>query len=129
MKLKPVRVKGDIFWAELTKKNKNTNKYQVAICNLSDEAVTRLEDAGLSVHSSPDKPDQGKYITPKSSNYEIKAYDEVGNEITCKIKNGSKGIATIKPYVNGFDKGINAGISALTVTDLIEYNEADMEAV
>ncbi len=127
--MKPVKIKGDVMWANLTTPNKLSHKYQLEICNLSEKAIEALQDqAMLDVNHSEEK---GYYITPKSSNYPIKAFDTEGEElVNVLIGNGSKCTAVIKPYKNKFNGNINAGVSAITVTDLVEYNPegADEEA-
>jgi hypothetical protein len=119
--MKPVKIKGDVMWANLNTVNKLSLKYQVEICNLSQKAVEALQDqAMLDVNHSEDK---GHYITPKSSKFPIKAFDKDGEElVNVLIGNGSKCTAVIKPYKNKFNGNINAGISAITVTDMISYN-------
>ena len=46
-----------------------------------------------------------------------------GSPITCKIKNGSKAIATLKPYAYNWKgkTGVGTGINKLVITELIEY--------
>jgi uncharacterized ParB-like nuclease family protein len=118
-KPEPVKIKGEVMWAFLDTPNKLSGKHQLDICNLSEEAVRALQEkAMLDVNH---KDGKGFYITPKS-NYEIKAFDDTGKQLTdIKIANGSKCTAVIKPYINKFNKGVNASITAITVTDLIEY--------
>jgi len=119
MKIKPIKVKGEIMWAFLDTPSDASGKYQLDVCNLSKEAVKALEEVGVEVNH---KDEKGYYVTPKSSNYPIKVFDPDGNPINVKVANGSKGVVTIKPYVNKFNKGINAGVGSVVVTDLIEYN-------
>lgn len=117
--MKPVKIKGDVMWANLDKKNRLSGKYQLEICNLSEKAIEALQDqAMLDVNHDDEK---GYYITPKSQNYPIKAFDAGGQEIDAVIGNGSKCTAVIKPYKNKFNGNINAGVSAITVTELVEY--------
>ena len=59
--LKPVVVKADVMWAFLDTPNKKSKKYQVDLCNLSDQAVSALKDSGVKVKN--DKPEKGAYIT------------------------------------------------------------------
>jgi hypothetical protein len=123
MELKPVKVKADLFWAFLDTPNQRSGRYQVDLCNLSKEAIKTLESMGLNVRKKADKPEQGFFITAKSSKYPIVATDVDGNPIKAKIANGSKGIALVKPYQYTYlnQKGVGAGINGLVITDLIEY--------
>lgn len=127
MKLKPIKVKCDFQWASIHEPNQKSGKYQVDICNLSKEAVKALEDSGLSVKYEAQPKKEGLiprlyHVTAKSQKYPIKAYDSDGEQIEANVGNGSKGTALIKPYVNTFDKNINAGISTITVTELVQYD-------
>lgn len=127
--LKPVVVKADLMWAYLDTPSKKSKKYQVDLCNLSDQAVTALKNSGVKVRN--DKPEKGAFITVKSTKYPIKAELEDGTPVECKVKNGSKGIATVKPYEWKWDgdSGVSAGINKLVITDLIEYVEGSEVAV
>jgi hypothetical protein len=124
MELKPVKVQADLFWAFLDTPNQMSGKYQVDLCNLSKEAIKTLEGMGVNVRKKAEKPEQGFFITAKSSNYPIVATDTNGNPIKAKVANGSKGVALLKPYEYTYrnQKGVGVGINGLVITDLIEYN-------
>jgi hypothetical protein len=127
--LSPFKVKADIMWACLDTPNSVSERYEVNLCNLSNEAIKRFEQAGIPVKK---KEGQGFYVVAKSKNYPIPAIDSDGGAITCKVGNGSKGVAIVNPYKYTFrgKDGVSAGIKKLIVTDLIEYNvgaEADAE--
>jgi len=64
---KPVKVKATIMWCFHNKPNEMSNKFQVDLCNLSDNAVKALESLGLEVRKREDKPEKGFYITCKST--------------------------------------------------------------
>lgn len=119
--LKPLKVQADIMWAFLDTPNQMSEKYQVDLCNLSEKAVEALEELGINVKR---KEGKGFYIVAKSKKYPIKTETENGQEVNCKVGNGSKGIATIKPYQYQFKgkTGVSAGINKLVITHLIEYN-------
>jgi hypothetical protein len=121
-----VKVKCDLFWAQLNKQNEMSGKYQVDLCNLSDAACKALEDLGIEVKSNPNKPDLGKYITCKSNNV-IKAFDVDGDEITEKIGNGSKAKALLSAYEWKYKNksGVSPTLWKLVVTDLVEYAGVD----
>jgi hypothetical protein len=122
MDLKPFKVQAEIMWAFLNEPNKMSHRYQVDLCNLSPDAVKKLKDVGLTARKREDQPEKGYFITAKSKNYPIKAFDLDGNPITVKIANGSKCVALVAPYESKVMPGmICAGVKALTITDLKEY--------
>jgi|TARA_R110000737_G_scaffold274203_1_gene281122 hypothetical protein len=127
--LSPFKVKADIMWAFLDVKNKMSDRYQVDLCNLSPEAIKRIEDAGIEVRK---KDDKGFFIVAKSKNYPVKTEMADGSPVDAKVGNGSRGVAWIKPFTYNFrgKDGVSAGINRLIVTDLIEYtgvSAADLE--
>jgi hypothetical protein len=126
MASKPVKIEGDIMWAFLETPNEMSGKYQVDLCNLAPADIKALESVGINVRN---KDGKGFFITAKSTNYPIKAVDSAGNPITVKVANGSRGQALINPYAwtYGAKSGVNAGISELRVTNLIEYNPNAVE--
>lgn len=118
-----VKIKGDVYWAQLDKINEMSGKYQVNICNLSDAAVAALEEMGLSVSSDADKKsDMGNYITCKSEK-PIRAYDTDGDELTELVGNASKCKALIGTYAWTYKnkKGLSPSLAKLVITDLVEY--------
>jgi hypothetical protein len=121
---KKLKIKCDIYWAQLNKMNEMSGAYQVNLCNLSDAAAEALEEMGLSVNQdSEKKADMGKYITCKSKNKPMKAFDVDGDEITEDIGNGSKAKALVGTYAWTYKtkKGVSASLIKLVVTDLVEY--------
>jgi len=122
---KKLKIKCDIYWAQLNKMNEMSGAYQVNLCNLSDAAAEALEEMGLSVNQdSEKKADMGKYITCKSKNKPMKAFDVDGDEITEDIGNGSKAKALVGTYNWTYKnkKGVSASLIKLVVTDLVEYS-------
>lgn len=122
---KRVKIKCDVFWAQLNKKNEMSDAYQVNLCNLSDAAVKALEDMGISVLENKEKKaEMGRYITCKSQK-PIKAFDEDGQEIDSDVSigNGSKAKAMITAYEWTYKnkKGVSPSLSKLVITDLVEY--------
>lgn len=127
---KRVKMKCDIYWAQLNKKNEMSDAYQVNLCNLSDAAVKALEDIGVSVQENVEKkPEMGKYITCKSQK-PIKAYDKDGLEIDSDVSigNGSKAKVMVTAYEWSYKnkKGVSPSLAKLVVTDLIEYANNDL---
>jgi AAA+ ATPase superfamily predicted ATPase len=121
-----VKVKCDLYWAQLKKQNEMSGKFQVDLCNLSDAACKALEDLGIEIKSNKDKPEQGKYITCKSSN-PIKAFEESGEEIDEIVGNGSKAKALISAYEWKYKNksGVSPSLAKLVITDLVVYENAN----
>lgn len=125
-----VKIKCDVFWAQLNKVNEMSGKHQVNLCNLSDAAVSALEELGISVLEDKEKKaDMGRYITCKSEK-PMKAFDVDGDEITENIGNGSKAKALISCYSWTYKnkKGVSPSLKKLVVTDLIEYADGGLKA-
>jgi len=121
--VKPVKVEGTVMWAFLNKRNDYSNSYQVDICNLSVEDTAKLEGLGIDVKERDDKPEKGRFITCKSKNFEIKAYDVNGDEIDAVIGNGSKCRAIIGTYEWKWkaNAGVSPSLKKLVITDLVKY--------
>ena len=121
-----LKLKADVYWAKLNRKNEMADAYTVDLCNLSDKAVAALEDMGISVQENIEKkPEQGKYITCKSQR-PIKAFDPDNEEIVEDVGNGSKAICMIGSYAWTYKnkKGVSPSLKKLVVTDLVEYAAA-----
>ena len=118
-----LKIKADVYWASLNRKNEMADAYMVDLCNLSDKAVAALEDMGISVQENLEKkPEQGKYITCKSQR-PIKAFDTDNEEIVEDIGNGSKAICMVGsyPWTYKNKKGVSPSLAKLVITDLVEY--------
>ena len=118
-----LKIKADVYWAKLNRKNEMADAYTVDLCNLSDKAVAALEDMGISVQENLEKkPEQGKYITCKSQR-PIKAFDTDNEEIVEDVGNGSKAICMIGSYAWTYKnkKGVSPSLAKLVITDLVEY--------
>lgn len=118
-----------LFWPFLYERNNMSQKYQVDIANLSDAQVSKLEDLGLSVRNKGD--DRDNFLTAKSKNFEIRAYDKNGDELKgVTIGNGSKATILFDTYQwkspTG-QQGTSLSIKKLVVTDVVEYASDDAE--
>lgn len=125
---KPVKVKATIMWCFHNKPNEMSNKFQVDLCNLSDNAVKALESLGLEVRKREDKPEKGFYITCKST-VPMKVFDAGGNDLsTVAIGNGSTATAVVGSYEWSWKnkKGVSPSMTKLVVDSLVAY-EADAE--
>jgi hypothetical protein len=118
-----LKLKADVYWASLNRKNEMADAYTVDLCNLSDKAVAALEEMGISVQENAEKkPEQGRYITCKSQR-PIKAFDTDNEEIVEDVGNGSKAICMIGSYAWTYKnkKGVSPSLAKLVITDLVEY--------
>lgn len=118
-----LKIKADVYWAQINRKNEMADAYTIDLCNLSDKAVAALEDMGISVQENAEKkPEQGKYITCKSQK-PIKAFDADGIDIVEDIGNGSKAICLVGAYSWTYKnkKGVSPSLAKLVITDLVEY--------
>lgn len=122
-----VKIKADVMWAYLDRKNEMSSKYQVDLCNLSTPAVKALESMGLSVR---EKEGKGFFITCKSNN-PIKAYGKTGEELEgMAIGNGSKAVALIGSYEWAWKnkQGVSPSIKKLVIEDLVSYEGISVDA-
>ena len=127
--IKPVKLNAEINWAFFDKVSDMSGKYQVDLCNLSDQAVKALEAIGVAVRKREDKPEKGWFVTVKSNN-PIKPVDEKGNHITALVANGSKATALVSAYnwtwMN--KSGISPSLMKIVISDLNEYVPETAEA-
>ena len=116
-----VKVMCTVHWAFLKKPNEMSEKYEVVLGNLSDAAVTNLKGAGVSVANNPDKPEQGNYITCRST-LPIEAIDQQEQPIEELIGNGSRAIATVGVYEWKYKNksGVSPSVKKLVITDLVK---------
>jgi len=54
-----IKINADVYWAQLNKINDMSGKYQVNLCNLSDQAAAALEEIGVSVQEDPEESRDG----------------------------------------------------------------------
>lgn len=96
--VKPVKIKAEVMWCFHNKPNEMSGKYQMDLCNLSENAVSALESLGLEVRKREDKPEKGFFITAKSA-MPIKVFDGKGEDLSnVAIGNGSTAVAVISAY-------------------------------
>lgn len=118
-----VKIKADVMWAYLNRKNEMSDRYQVDLCNLSDGAVSALESMGLTVNQ---KDGKGYFITCKSTN-PIRAYDANGEILEdVAVGNGSQAIALVGFYDWNWKnkQGRSASLNKFVITDLVQYESA-----
>jgi len=125
---KPVTVKATVMWCNHNKLNEMSNKYQLELTNLSENAVKALEGIGLEVRKREDKPEKGFYITCKSVRQMDKIFDKTGASlIDVAIGNGSSGTAVVGTYEWAFKnkKGLSASLIKMTIDNLVAYDAED----
>ena len=125
---KPVTVKATVMWCNHNKINEMSEKYQLELTNLSDNAVKALEGIGLEVRKREDKPEKGFYITCKSVRQMDKIFDKTGASlIDVAIGNGSSGTAVVGTYEWAFKnkKGLSASLIKMTIDNLVAYDAED----
>ena len=125
---KPVTVKATVMWCNHNKLNEMSNKFQLELTNLSENAVKALESLGLEVRKREDKPEKGFYITCKSVRQMDKIFDKTGASlIDIAIGNGSTGTAVVGIYEWAFKnkKGLSASLIKMTIDNLVAYDAED----
>jgi len=125
---KPVTIKATVMWCNHNKINEMSEKYQLELTNLSDNAVKALEGIGLEVRKREDKPEKGFYITCKSVRQMDKIFDKTGASlIDVAIGNGSTGTAVVGTYDWSFKnkKGLSASLIKMTIDNLVAYDAED----
>ncbi len=125
---KPVTVKATVMWCNHNKLNEMSNKYQLELTNLSENAVKALESLGLEVRKREDKPEKGFYIICKSVHQMDKIFDKTGASlIDVAIGNGSTGTAVVGTYEWAFKnkKGLSASLIKMTIDNLVAYDAED----
>ena len=121
-----VSIRATVMWAQLERKNEMSDKYQVDLTQLSDKAVDALEGMGIDVGFTEEKQ---HFVTCKSTRT-IRARDADGASLEgINVGNGSLAVARIKPYEWKFKNktGVSASLERLIITDLVEYEDADVE--
>ena len=122
---KPVKVSGQIFWANWmkefnTKFNEDNTKYEATLGMLSDKACEALKELGIVIKN---KPEMGNYIVGKSK-FLFEPVDAEGNPVAIeKIGNGTKVTALVGSYRHKMSAKFGAApsTSKIIVTELVVY--------
>ena len=124
----PIKLKADVMWAFLERKNEMSDKYQLDLCNLSPAATQALKDLGVDVKHRDDK---GDFITCKSSNPIIPLNKDGHSLEGVSVGNGSKAIAVIGTYNWTFrnKEGVSPSLRKLVITDLVTYEDPEQVTV
>lgn len=117
-----VKVAGSLMWANLSKKNEMSDKYQFDLCNISAAGAKALETLGLDVKH---KDDKGNFLTIKS-NYNIIAYHPDGSVVEeGNIGNGTKVQVVVGFYDWKFKgkSGRSPSCVKMVITELVVFGE------
>jgi hypothetical protein len=125
---KPVKVSGQLFWANWmkefnTKFNSENEKYECTLGMLSDKACEALKGLGIKIKNKDDA--MGNYIVGKSK-FVFEPVDAEGNPVDIgQIGNGTKVTALVGSYRHKMSAmhGAAPSISKLIVTELVVYGE------
>jgi hypothetical protein len=126
---KPVKFRAEVMWCFHNKPNEMSGKYQMDLCNLSENAVEAIKSLGLEVRTRQDKPEKGFFITAKSNN-PISVFDAKGVDLSnVAIGNGSKVVVVLSSYDWTWKnkKGRSASIKKLVVEELQAYDGGESE--
>ena len=124
---KPVKVSGQLFWANWmkdlnTRFNEDNTKYECTLGMLSDKACEALKEQGIIIKN---KDTMGNYIVGKSK-FVFEPVDEQGNAVDIgQIGNGTKVTALVGSYRHKMSAkyGAAPSIGKIIVTDLVVYGE------
>ena len=123
---KPVKVSGQLFWANWmkefnTKFSPGNTKYECTLGMLSDNACAALVGLGIKIKN---KDTMGNFIVGKSK-FVFEPVDTEGKPIDIsQIGNGTKVTALVGSYRHPMTPmhGMGPSISKIIVTDLVVYN-------
>lgn len=111
-----------LFWPFLAKKNDMSGKYQVDVCNLTEEHKEALRGIDLGERIRTKNDERNDFITCKS-NFPPKVKNMARSEIDGEVVgNGTKANVKVQAYDAKSYEGTFAGVAAILVVDLVEYN-------
>lgn len=120
-----VTIRATVAFPNFERVDSFSEKYSVQFANLSEAAVEKLEELGISIaEKEDDKYGRGQYITSKSK-FPIIPVDANGNSFegqTQQIGYGSIVKATIKPvpYTMGGRSGVTPRVVRVEVEELVQ---------
>lgn len=125
-----------LYWAKIREPRveKDKTKYTVEVCCLTREQATALHNAGVTVRKGAElknpQPEKELFITATST-FQPRVVDASnrkleGDEIPL-MGNGTLANVLIGPYNWVYDgnTGTSAGVNAIQILDLVEYNDFD----
>lgn len=122
-----VNVKGTLLWPCLLEPAEMSGKHEVVVTNLSADDVKKLKAVGVTARTREDKPEYGSFVTPKANRPPLVVdwnRDTYDPEKVEKIGNGTVGNVCIRAFDYDYNgkKGVGAGLQAIQVLELKEYN-------
>lgn len=116
-------LEGVMFFPYLFEQKDKFDRYSVAL-GIEGDQVKQAKKLKLPVKQDEDKMDGMIYVQLKS-NYKPDLFDVEGEEYSgpTMLSNGSKAVVklTQRPYNNKFGEGITTFMSAVKITDPIEF--------
>jgi hypothetical protein len=116
-------LEGVMFFPFIFDQKDKFDRYSVAL-GIEGDQVKQAKKLKLPVKQDEDKMDGMIYVQLKS-NYKPELFDAEGEEYSgpTMLSNGSKAVVklTQRPYNNKFGEGITTFMSAVKITDPIEY--------
>ena len=122
-----VNVKGTLLWPCLIQPAEMSGKHEVVVTNLSADDVKKLKAVGVEARTRDDKPEYGTFITPKANRPPLVVdwnRDTYEPDRVEKIGNGTVGMVCVRAFDYDYNgkKGVGAGLQAIQVLELQEYN-------
>ena len=116
-------LEGVMFFPFIFEQKDKFDRYSVAL-GIEGDQVKQAKKIGLTVKQDEDKMDGMVYVQLKS-NYKPELYGGDGEEYDgpTMLSNGSKAVVKVsqRPYDNKFGEGVTTFISAVKITDPVEY--------
>ena len=116
-------LEGVMFFPFIFEQKDKFDRYSVAL-GIEGDQVKQAKKLKLPVKQDEDKMDGMIYVQLKS-NYKPELFDVEGEEYSgpTMLSNGSKAVVklTQRPYNNKFGEGITTSMSAVKITDPIEF--------
>lgn len=110
-----------LWWPFLAKKNELAEKYTVDISQLSKAHIKAIKKLGLSERVRTKEDDRDMFMTCKS-NFPPKVMDNNKVDVDpLNVGNGTVADVKVQAY-DGKYPGLFAGIAAIKITDLVEYD-------
>ena len=117
-------IQGKAYWAKLSTPDSMSDKYQIDVCNLSDDTINNLKKHGVVPKNKDDE--RGTFITARSkfdvpvinSDKEDMNGNLIGNGSDVKVKIGfNKDHPMVSQY------GTSMYVNKVMVTNLVAYEE------
>ena len=122
-------LEGDVYYAYIFDYKDKFDRWSMAMA-LQGDQVGHAKKIGLKIKQSEDKFEGLPYVQLKS-NYQPQVLDRDGSEYKgpTMLAQGTKGVAklTSRPYNNKFGTGITTFMSAVKLTNIVEYKPEGAE--